>query len=53
MNWVAFNHERDIALSPTHRVGFFMYPCAEVAGQPSNSLAPDQFAYRIEAAGTA
>jgi transglutaminase-like putative cysteine protease len=51
MNWVAFNHERDIALSPTHRVGFFMYPCAEVDGQASNSLAPDLFAYKIEAAG--
>jgi transglutaminase-like putative cysteine protease len=50
MNWIAFNHERDIALSPSHQIGFFMYPCAEVAGQPSNSLAPDSFAYQIEAA---
>jgi transglutaminase-like putative cysteine protease len=49
MNWIAFNHERDIALSPSHQVGFFMYPCAEVAGQTSNSLAPDSFAYRIVA----
>ncbi len=49
MNWVAFNHERDIALSQRHKVGFFMYPCAEVAGKPYDSLKPENFAYRIEA----
>ena len=49
MNWVAFNHERDIALSPRHKASFFMYPCAEVAGEPCDSLDPERFAYRIEA----
>jgi transglutaminase-like putative cysteine protease len=50
MNWIAFNHERELALSPSHRVGFFMYPCAEVDGRQSNSLSPESFAYRIDAA---
>lgn len=49
MNWVAFNHERDIQLSPHHKASFFMYPCAEVAHQASDSLVPESFAYRIEA----
>lgn len=49
MNWIAFNHERDIRLSPSHKASFFMYPCAEVANQPSDSLAPESFAYKIEA----
>lgn len=49
MNWIAFNHERDIQLSPRYNASFFMYPCAEVANQASDSLVPESFAYRIEA----
>ena len=49
MNWIAFNHERDIQLSPGHKASFFMYPCAEVDNQASDSLVPESFAYRIEA----
>ena len=49
MNWIAFNHERDIQLSSRHKASFFMYPCAEVANQASDSLVPESFAYRIEA----
>lgn len=49
MNWVAFNHERSIVFNPNHTASFFMYPCAEIAGQVSDSLAPDSFVYRIHA----
>jgi transglutaminase-like putative cysteine protease len=48
MNWVAFNHERDVALNAEHKVNFFMYPCAEVAGELCDSLDPDKFSYKIE-----
>lgn len=49
MNWIAFNHERDIQLSPRYNASFFMYPCAEVDNHASDSLVPESFAYRIEA----
>ena len=49
MNWVAFNHERDIALGPHLNAGFFMYPWAEIDGELCDSLAPERFAYSIEA----
>lgn len=49
MNWIAFNHDRDVSLSPRHTANFFMYPCAEIASEPSDSLSPENFAYRIEA----
>jgi transglutaminase-like putative cysteine protease len=48
MNWIAFNHERDIVLSPRHTASFFMYPCAEVAGTLSDSLDPTNFSYCID-----
>lgn len=48
MNWIAFNHDRDVALNPRHIASFFMYPCAEIASEPSDSLSPESFAYRIE-----
>ncbi|HEY3327415.1 MAG TPA: transglutaminase family protein [Novimethylophilus sp.] len=49
MNWVAFNHARNVALGPRHKASFFMYPCAEIAGEQSDSLNPESFAYRVEA----
>lgn len=48
MNWVAFNHDRDVALNAQHKVKFFMYPCAEVAGELCDSLDPEKFNYKIE-----
>lgn len=48
MNWVAFNHDRDVALNSRQKAGFFMYPCAEVAGERCDSLNPESFSYNIE-----
>ncbi|WP_074975938.1 transglutaminase-like domain-containing protein [Nitrosospira multiformis] len=50
MNWVAFNHSRDIRLARDSVLGelpFFMYPQAEVAGHERDSLEPAEFAYKI------
>ena len=50
MNWVAFNHGRDIRLardSVLPELPFFMYPQAEVAGHERDSLEPAEFAYKI------
>lgn len=52
MNWVAFNHGRDIALNPeaaAGRMNFFMYPYAEIGGVARDGTKPDEFAYRITA----
>lgn len=52
MNWVALNHGRDFHLEPPSRMGrlnFLMYPQAEVAGVPRESLDPASFSYRITA----
>ncbi len=53
MNWVAFNHGRDFSMTPlkgTRALNFFMYPHAEIAGVPRESLDAPRFKYRIEAA---
>jgi transglutaminase-like putative cysteine protease len=50
MNWVAFNHARDVRLAKDSVIGelpFFMYPEAEVAGHARDSLEPQDFAYKI------
>ena len=50
MNWVAFNHARDITLardSVINELSFFMYPQAEIAGHQRDSLEPAEFAYKI------
>ncbi|SFO39429.1 transglutaminase-like domain-containing protein [Nitrosospira briensis] len=50
MNWVAFNHGRDITLARDSVLGqlsFFMYPQAEVSGHQQDSLEPAEFSYKI------
>jgi transglutaminase-like putative cysteine protease len=50
MNWVAFNHARDVTLGQGSAIGelpFFMYPQAEIAGHARDSLEPAEFAYQI------
>jgi transglutaminase-like putative cysteine protease len=50
MNWVSFNHGKDITLakdSVFKDLPFFMYPQAEIAGQERDSLDPAEFAYKI------
>ncbi|HEX8873921.1 MAG TPA: transglutaminase domain-containing protein [Nitrosospira sp.] len=50
MNWLAFNHARDVTLAKDSVLGelpFFMYPEAEVAGRARDSLEPQDFAYKI------
>ncbi|SEP24228.1 transglutaminase family protein [Nitrosovibrio sp. Nv6] len=50
MNWVAFNHGRDITLARDSVLGelsFFMYPQAEVSGHQQDSLEPAEFTYKI------
>lgn len=50
-NWIAFNDAHDVTLpgSKGKPLPFLMYPQAEVAGAPLNSLAPDTFKYSITA----
>ena len=50
MNWVSFNHGKDITLakdSVFRDLPFFMYPQAEIAGHERDSLDPAEFAYKI------
>jgi hypothetical protein len=48
MNWMAYNDAHDVALPGSNRVlPFLMYPQAETAAAPINSLDPDNFRYRI------
>jgi transglutaminase-like putative cysteine protease len=50
MNWVAFNHARDVILARDSAIGelsFFMYPEAEIAGKKRDSLDPAEFSYKI------
>ena len=55
MNWLAFNYAHDLQLPGTTKgkIGFFMYPNAEVAEQNKmsrlDSLDPENFKYRISA----
>ena len=49
MNWVAFNHDRNVVLNANQKTHFLMYPCAEMAGEFCDGLNPEKFSYRIEA----
>lgn len=51
MNWIAFNDAHDVVLpnAKGKPLPFLMYPQAEVAGSPLNSLEPDKFKYSITA----
>ncbi|RJP70193.1 MAG: transglutaminase [Comamonadaceae bacterium] len=50
-NWMAWNMAHDVQLPQAQgpRLGFFMYPAAETAGQRLDSYAPDDFKYQITA----
>ncbi len=50
-NWMAYNTAHDVALpgSTGPKLGFLMYPQAEVAGARIDALSPDDFQYRISA----
>lgn len=54
MNWMAYNYAQDVALpgSAAPPIHFFMYPHAETADGPLDSLDPDRFHYRITAQET-
>ena len=50
MNWVAFNHAKDITLARDSIAGtlpFFMYPHAEIGSHQQDSLEPAEFTYKI------
>ncbi len=50
-NWMAYNTGHDLVLpGSSHKVGFLMYPQAEVASQLVDCLDPDGFRYTITAA---
>jgi transglutaminase-like putative cysteine protease len=51
MNWIAYNFAHDVVLPESTRgpLPFFMYPQAETTNGRLDSLAPDQFHYRIHA----
>ncbi len=50
-NWMAYNFAHDVSLpgSSGGKIGFFMYPQAEINGQAVDPLAPDAFQYTITA----
>ena len=48
-NWLGYNMAHDLALPGSrHKVGFLMYPQAEVAGALLDCLDPDTFRYTIK-----
>ena len=51
MNWMAYNFAHDVELpgSAGPKVGFLMYPQAEVDGERLDALDPDSFKYVIKA----
>jgi transglutaminase-like putative cysteine protease len=51
MNWLAYNFAHDVELpgSAGPKVGFLMYPQAEVDGERLDALDPDSFKYVIKA----
>ena len=52
-NWMAYNDAHDLILPGSeHRLAFFMYPQAEVAGALLDCLDAQNFAYAITAAET-
>jgi transglutaminase-like putative cysteine protease len=54
MNWLAYNFAHDVELpgSSGPKLGFLMYPQAEVDGERLDSLDPDTFKYVIKAKET-
>ena len=50
-NWMAYNFAHDVSLpgSSNGKVGFFMFPQAEIDGQAVDPFAPDAFRYTISA----
>jgi len=50
-NWLAYNTAHDVALpgSTGPKLGFLMYPQAEIGGERVDPLAPDDFRYAISA----
>jgi len=50
-NWLAYNFAHDLELpgSSGPKLGFLMYPQAEVGGERLDSLEPDKFKYVITA----
>ena len=50
-NWMGYNTASDVSLPGARqpRLGFFMYPQAEVAGVARDPYEPDSFAYQITA----
>ncbi|MGO4402810.1 transglutaminase-like domain-containing protein [Bosea sp. RAF48] len=49
-NWLGYNMAHDVALPGSkHKVGFLMYPQAEIAGALLDCLDPDTFKYTIKA----
>lgn len=48
-NWMAYNYAHDLKLAGASggKLGFFMYPQAEINGEPVDPLAPDAFKYTI------
>jgi transglutaminase-like putative cysteine protease len=50
-NWLGYNTAHDLVLPGSrHKVGFLMYPQAEIAGALLDCLDPDTFRYGIKAA---
>src|SRR5207237_10779144 len=51
MNWLAYNFAHDVELPGSFgpKIGFLMYPQAEVDGERLDSLDPDPFKYVITA----
>jgi transglutaminase-like putative cysteine protease len=49
MNWIAYNFAHDVELRGSTRkpLGYFMYPQAETAEGPLDSLDPEHFTYAI------
>jgi hypothetical protein len=52
MNWMAYNYDHDLLLpgsqlGDTGKIGYLMYPQAEIKGNRVDSLDPDNFKYKI------
>ena len=52
MNWLAYNYDHDVALpgsklGKNEKIGYLMYPQAEINGNRVDSLDPDNFKYKI------
>lgn len=52
MNWMAYNYDHDLLLPGSKlgdagKIGYLMYPQAEIKGNRADSLDPDNFKYKI------